>query len=206
LTSQPQSFPDPQNSGGKQFIQLLRATLPLLLETEALRAASNGHFPVLVVRSVTEYRLVWDNEGTTRYALDISLTANSRSFLISDAAERRGDVPLDMSCGPLTHIPNLERVVFKGFQAARAARVGTPASVSTPAAAMTPVAALTAATPSAATAAANAGAGTGVGSQSAPPALRLDNGHSILCAATVVQDVLHVMSAEVEAAIASSNK
>jgi len=202
LTTQPQSTQDALGSNGKQFIQLLRATLPLLVEAEALRAASHGHFPALVVRSVTEYRLVWDNEGITRYALDICLTPDAKSYLITDASRPKGDLPVDLSCGPLTPIPSLERVVLKGFQAARAAKVATPGSVpaSTPAAAMTP---------------ARGGGAVGGGSGTSggvtilpgmPPALRLDNGHSILCATTVVQDVLRAMGNEVETAIASINK
>jgi mediator of RNA polymerase II transcription subunit 14 len=194
LTSAPQK--DGQGSDGKQFIQLLRSTLPLLLEAEALRAAAHGHFPALVVRSVTEYRLVWDNEGVTRYALDIVLTADARSFLLTDAARPRADLPADLSCGPLTPIPTFERVVLKGFQAARASRVATPGSVSTPAA-MTPARGVTSAS-AAATAVAVLNA--------APPALRLDNGQSILCATAVVQDVLRVMGAEIEAAIAAAHK
>jgi mediator of RNA polymerase II transcription subunit 14 len=47
--------------------QLLRNTLPLLLEIEGIRAASTTGYPKLVVSSVEEYRLVWDTDGSSRY-------------------------------------------------------------------------------------------------------------------------------------------
>jgi SH3-like domain-containing protein len=49
--------------------------LPLLLAVEALKARG-GEFPVLVVLSVEEYRLVWDVDGTTRYVGSSALTRN----------------------------------------------------------------------------------------------------------------------------------
>jgi hypothetical protein len=46
--------------------QLLRNTLPLLLEIESVRSRSMSGFPELVVSAVDEFRLVWDIEGTKR--------------------------------------------------------------------------------------------------------------------------------------------
>ncbi|KAL1409660.1 mediator complex subunit [Vanrija albida] len=205
LTAQSPSASDALGSNGQQFIQLLRATLPLLLEVESLRVASATEYPMLVVRSVTQYRLVWDHEGTTRYALDATLTADSSRFLITDASAQRPGVPLDLTCGPLSTIPNLERAVAKGFQAARVAKVHTPGSLAfgTPAAMMTP-GTVTAATPGKTpgrTPAAHAP--TRTIAPVMPPVLRLDNGMSILCNVTVVQDVLRAMAGEIETAIAS---
>lgn len=171
---------------GKQFMQLLRGTLPLLVEADALRTASHGHFPALVVRSVTDYLLVWDSEGLTRYALDMCLTPDAQSFIMTDASKPRVDMPLDIGCGPLNAIPTLDRVMSKGFQAARAAKVATPGSVASPATATT--APRSTATPN------------------IPPVLLLDNGQTILCATSAVQDVVRAIGAEMEVAIASANK
>jgi len=58
--------------------QLLRNTLPLLLEIEGIRAASTTGYPKLVVSSVEEYRLVWDTEGSSRY-VQLSVTRYRRA-------------------------------------------------------------------------------------------------------------------------------
>lgn len=49
--------------------QLLRNTLPVLLEVGAIRAAATSDFPKLVVRSVSQYRLVWDVQSKHRSVL-----------------------------------------------------------------------------------------------------------------------------------------
>ncbi len=50
-----------RNSTGLKFIRLLKNTLPVLLEIERIQAADpTTEFPVLIVRSVETYRLVWD--------------------------------------------------------------------------------------------------------------------------------------------------
>lgn len=208
LTAQPSYVRDALGSNGKQFISLLRATLPLLLEQEALRQQSASEFPALVVRSVFEYRFVWDQFGTTRFALDITLSGNCRSFLLSDGARpRQGE--MDLSCGVLTPVPNFDRVVQKGYQAARLAKVATPGSMGTPSVAMTPVA-MTPKTPKTPgkdprtpkTKAVQIANGRAVG-MPLPPAIRLDNGATLMCAATVVQDVVRAMVAEIETQVAS---
>ncbi|TXT06056.1 hypothetical protein VHUM_03529 [Vanrija humicola] len=197
LTAQSPQATDALGSNGQQFIQLLRATLPLLLEVESLRVASATEYPVLVVRSVTQYRLVWDHDGTTRYALDATLTADSSRFLITDASQQRPGIPLDLTCGPLTAIPNLERAVAKGFQAARVAAAMTPGAI----------AATPGKTPGRTPAAhAHVHAPTRTIAPVMPPVLRLDNGTSILCNVTVVQDVLRAMAGEIETAIAAGLK
>ncbi|EKD02252.1 hypothetical protein A1Q2_03399 [Trichosporon asahii var. asahii CBS 8904] len=213
LTAQPSYVRDALGSNGKQFISLLRATLPLLLEQEALRTQSASEFPALVVRSVFDYRFVWDQFGTTRFALDITLSGNCRSFLLSDGARPRPpSEQVDLSCGVLTPIPNFDRVVQKGYQAARLAKVATPASMSTPGAAvaMTPK---TPKTPGAGTQGKDARTpktpakvlianGRAVG-MPLPPAIKLDNGTTLMCAATVLQDVLRAMVAEIETQVAA---
>lgn len=195
---------------GRDFLQLLRATLPLLLETESLRVASASDFPALVVRSVTEYRLVWDHETKStpsRYALDILLTAacsSSARFLICDAT-RRKDVPDDLTCGPLTPIPNIANVMLKGFQAAKIAKVSTPGSsmtlAATPYASMTPRDPKTPKTPKAVEGRAPAGGAVRSIAPVMPPAARLDGGESMICAVGVVHDVLRAMANEIEMAI-----
>jgi mediator of RNA polymerase II transcription subunit 14 len=62
--------------------QLLRNTLPLLLEIEGIRAGSTTGYPKLVVSSVEEYRLVWDTDGSNRY---VQLTI----LFSSDSADRQ---------------------------------------------------------------------------------------------------------------------
>lgn len=230
LTAQPAYIRDALGSNGKQFIALLRATLPLLLEQESLRQQSASDFPALVVQSVYDYRLVWDHFGTARFALDVTLSGDCRTFLLADASKPRppNDVP-DLTCGTLTPVPNMERAVLKGYQAAKIAKVGTPgAATGTPASTETPGAgvAMTPKTPGA-----GAGAGTGVPAGvtmtpktpkaplappfahgtsggrtiglSLPPALKLDGGQTLMCAATVLQDVLRAMVAEIETQIAA---
>lgn len=212
LTAQPGYVRDALGSNGKQFIGLLRATLPLLLEQDALRTQSASEFPALVVRSVFDYRFVWDQFGTTRFALDITLSGNCRSFLLSDGARPRPPAALpDLSCGVLTPIPNFERVVQKGYQAARIAKVATPGStgtMGTPGVAMTPKTPKTPRdlkdprtpkTPAPKVVVAN-GRAAGM---PLPPALKLDNGATLMCAATVLQDVLRAMVAEIETQVAA---
>lgn len=199
------SPPSGRGHAGRDFLQLLRATLPLLQEAESLRIASASDFPALVVRSVTEYRLVWDHESKntpSRYALDVLLTSagGAARFLVCDAT-RRKDVPDDLTCGPLTPIPNIANVMIKGFQAAKIAKVSTPGSAmtfqaSTPAHAMTP---RDPKTP-------NKGEGRVNGSvrsivPAMPPAARLDGGESMICAVSIVHDVLRAMANEIELAI-----
>jgi mediator of RNA polymerase II transcription subunit 14 len=182
---------------GRDFLQLLRATLPLLLEAEALRVASASPYPALVVRSVTEYRLVWDHEAKTpaRYALDVLLTqASGARFLLCDAT-RRKDVPDDLTCGPLTPIPNVGNAMLKGFQAAKIAKVSTPSGPAgtprtpnpkTPGKGVTPKegrVAVKSITPV------------------MPPAARLDAGESMMCSVGVMHDVLRAISNEIEIAI-----
>lgn len=200
------SPPGGRGHSGRDFLQLLRATLPLLLEAESLRVASASDYPALVVRSVTEYRLVWDHESKStpmRYALDVLLTsAGSARFLICDAT-RRKDVPDDLTCGPLTAIPNISNVMIKGFQAAKIAKVSTPGSAmymaSTPHHAATP---RDAKTP-------NLNKGGAENKQTTPrsivptmpPAARLDGGESMICSVNVVHDVLRAMANEIELTI-----
>ncbi|CAK9786479.1 hypothetical protein CC85DRAFT_270293 [Cutaneotrichosporon oleaginosum] len=180
---------------GRDFLQLLRATLPLLLEAEALRVASASPYPALVVRSVMEYRLVWDHEAKTpaRYALDVLLTqAGSARFLLCDAT-RRKDVPEDLTCGPLTPIPNIANAMLKGFQAAKIAKVSTPSGP-----------AGTPRTPNPKT------PGKGITPKEArvktitpvmPPAARLDGGESMICSLGVMHEVLRAISNEIEISI-----
>lgn len=207
LTSQPSYVRDTLGSNGQQFISLLRATLPLLLEQETLRRQSASEFPALVVRSVYDYRFVWDSMGTTRFALDITLSGNCRSFLISDGAARE---PEDLSCGVLTPLPDFSAVVGKGYQAARIAKVHTPGSAATPG--MTPGMAMTPKTPTPAKEAKGTPRtpvvkpvriknGRAVGNP-LPPAVKLDEGRTLLCAATVVQEVVRAMVAEIETQVA----
>lgn len=188
---------------GQRFIRLLRATLPFLLEVESMRTSNASDYPALVVRSVTEYRLVWDHE-TTRYALDVTLTSDGTRFLLSDPSRRKDEAPAawqapkDLTCGQLTRLPKLDSAVYKGFQAARAAKVATPGS------------ALSAATPMHATpgpvqSTANGEKKGGVKSIAPPssPAIKLDSGTALLVSVEVVADVVRAMSAEIEGAISA---
>lgn len=45
------------------YQQLLRNTLPVLLEIESIRPNSTGGFPALVIIAVDTFRLVWDHAG-----------------------------------------------------------------------------------------------------------------------------------------------
>ncbi|KAL7420323.1 mediator complex subunit [Cryptotrichosporon argae] len=109
-------------TAGKRFIQLLRATLPLLVEVDALRV-SNAWLH-LVIRSATEFRLVWDHQGK-RHAFDVPLNPSASHYLIADATLPRADGLVDFSCGHLAPVPRLEAVVSKGYQLARMLRVDT---------------------------------------------------------------------------------
>ncbi|BEI89208.1 uncharacterized protein CcaverHIS019_0205700 [Cutaneotrichosporon cavernicola] len=179
---------------GRDFLQLLRTTLPLLLEAEALRVARASPYPALVVRSVTEYRLVWDHEGSTpaRYALDVLLTQTCGArFLLCDAT-RRKDVPDDLTCGPLTPIPNIGNAMLKGFQAAKIAKVSTPCG---PAGTPRTPNPKTPKTPREGRLAVKSIA------PAMPPAARLDGGESMVCSVGVMHDVLRAISNEIEIAI-----
>lgn len=187
--------PGGRGHAGRDFLQLLRATLPLLLEAEALRVASASPYPSLVVRSVTEYRLVWDHEAKTpaRYALDVLLTqASGARFLLCDAT-RRKDVPDDLTCGPLTPIPNVGNAMLKGFQAAKIAKVSTPSGpAGTP---RTPNPKTPGKTPRDGRVAIKSITPV------MPPAARLDGGESMICSVGVMHDVLRAISNEIEIAI-----
>jgi hypothetical protein len=64
--------------------QLLCNTLPFLLEVDALRS-TGGHITHLVIRSVSQYRLLWDIQNTRRCVMILprpatALTSGMRSM------------------------------------------------------------------------------------------------------------------------------
>lgn len=205
VTMQPQ-----KDGSAARFIRLLRATLPVLLEAESIRTSNASDYPALVVRSVSEYRLIWDHE-TTRYALDINLTANGSQFLLSDPSRRSDNappqwqIPKDQTCGPLTKLPKIESAVYKGFQAAQASKVATPGSGFTPAAPtpMTQTPGTLMNGEKKGSAGATVSTSSAVKSIAPPlsPAIKLDSGTALLVSVEVVADVLRAMSAEIEAGI-----
>ncbi|ORY27374.1 hypothetical protein BCR39DRAFT_589263 [Naematelia encephala] len=101
-----------RGSVAREWIALLRWTLPFLLEVESIRSASStAEFPALVVRGVSEFKLIWDVEGVRRYGLDWKLVRNGR-WIVKDAC-----LSDDQSCGIITPIPGWkERVVEDAFQ------------------------------------------------------------------------------------------
>lgn len=122
--------------------QLLRNTLPILLEIDAIRATSTTEYPKLVVIGVDEYRLVWDAEGSKRcvvttgfvertthwprYAMDLSLSRDDH-YLITDAAAPSPDGLVDLSCGPLTPLPSFPATVDKIYNSLRVSHSGDKA-------------------------------------------------------------------------------
>jgi mediator of RNA polymerase II transcription subunit 14 len=95
-------------------VQLLRDTLPLLMEIEDISATlRDGGFPLLVIRSVSLYKLVWD-VSNKRYIIDFLLLPTRQDnggYLIRDAAGTS-----DGSCGPVTRVPGFEGIVQRVWE------------------------------------------------------------------------------------------
>ncbi|RSH89438.1 mediator complex subunit [Saitozyma podzolica] len=169
-----------KGTAGKEFILLLRSTLPLLLAIESIRAASTTDFPALVIRSVNQYRLIWDLDEK-RYALDMTLLPGNESYLLSDGSEPVGG-HVDPSCGALTRIPKFEGVVQSVWEGVR--RDHIPLSEENEDI--------------------DAGGGGGgkkrkeKGKEAKVLAIKLDEGRSLGCEVGVVGSVLKAMSAGVE--------
>ena len=123
---------------------------------------------MLVVRSITHYRLVWDRHFS-RYAMDIQLVPGSR-FLIADAAS---PAPFgtceDVSCGPLTPIEHFGSAIQKGYEILRATKGRGLSPGDSPV----------------------SGRGSQVG-------MKLDGGRSLVCPIGSVGEVLRCVVAEVE--------
>ncbi|OCF33140.1 hypothetical protein I316_05185 [Kwoniella heveanensis BCC8398] len=87
----------------REFIGLLKSTLPFLVELPALQEIGWG----LVVLGVSIFRIVRDWEGK-RYALDITLLPSLTHYLIQDAHTPKGpDHTIDNYVGQLTPISDL---------------------------------------------------------------------------------------------------
>jgi mediator of RNA polymerase II transcription subunit 14 len=151
------------------------------LAIESIRAASTTDFPSLVIRSVTQYRLIWDLDGK-RYAFDMTLLPGNESYLLSDGSEPVGG-RVDPSCGALTRIPKFEGVVQSVWEGVRRDHIPIPEESEEV-----------------------EGSGGGGGGKKRKEkskeakvlAIKLDQGRSLGCEVGVVGSVLKAMSAGVE--------
>ncbi|WVR03276.1 hypothetical protein IAU60_000267 [Kwoniella sp. DSM 27419] len=111
----------------REFIGLLRGTLPFLLKTEALKQMGWG----LVVLGASWYRLVKDHEGK-RYAMDVSLLPSLEQFIIRDGLTPRGpDQVLDSYTGLLTRLP-IENAISTVYSAEKSLAADTADQVVKP--------------------------------------------------------------------------
>ncbi|KAK8844610.1 hypothetical protein IAR55_006457 [Kwoniella newhampshirensis] len=110
-------------SVGREFMGLLKSTLPVLLVSRDMK--SDGW--ALVVMGVSGFRLVRDYEGR-RYAFEINLLPDLEHYLIQDAITPRGpDKIVDTYTGDLTAI-GMEQVVKHVFDIEKLAGSSTAES------------------------------------------------------------------------------
>ncbi|WWD22838.1 hypothetical protein CI109_107332 [Kwoniella shandongensis] len=111
-----------EGSVGREFVGLLKSTLPVLLVSQDM--SKDGWN--LVVMSVGGFRLVRDHERR-RYALEVTLLPDLEHYLIQDAIAPRGpDAIVDTYTGDLTPIKMEEivKAVFEKEKTTNASRLG----------------------------------------------------------------------------------
>nr|ODN88985.1 hypothetical protein L203_02391 [Cryptococcus depauperatus CBS 7841] len=105
-----------RNTASRNFVGLLRGTLPIITVGEELDTKMEWR---LIILGVEKFRLVKDHLGS-RYGLDFTLLPDLRHYLIQDSSTPRGlHRTVDCFTGPMASL-NMERIVKTVFASERA--------------------------------------------------------------------------------------